>query len=337
MKLYLKKTILSLLFLLLASCGFLDRGPNSTVRHTFRESPFATVTWSKDNIVTSIDDNSATLISAPNRIIALGIQPKTLYAFDSITGNIVWKQNRVFPNIIATHDSVLYTGDLNTITAYDAASGKSMWKAHTPYAGQFIAITFLNDKIFLYSSNTSFFILDSSGQVLKSTDPYYFPMPYIVGDDITYAGNDNGIIAFETQTGNTIWQANIEGSLYAGPYFLEDSIYLRTGTSVIPGSVYAMDKSNGRILWIKDANAISNICSLGKNLYFLTLDGYLMVLDQQTGTEVAKLEFSPRPFILPTAEWRLGGYYVASDPANNIIAVSLGDSYQLFALKISNP
>jgi len=162
-------------------------------------------------------------------------------------------------------------------------------------------------------------------------------MPYIVGDDITYAGNDSGILALETKTGNLIWQTNIEGAYYTGPYFLEDNIYLRTGSSVIPGSVYAIDKISGEILWKNDANAISNLCSLGNNLYFLTLDGYLMVLDRETGLEVAKLEFSPHPFILPTPEWRLGGYYVTSDPTNNIIAVSLGDSYQLFALKINNP
>jgi outer membrane protein assembly factor BamB len=227
------------------------------------------------------------------------------------------------------------TSYLNTIKTYNTTSGDSIWEADTPFAGKFITITFLNEKIFLYSSNNSFFILDSTGRVLKSTDPYYFPMPYIVGDDVTYAG-DNGIVALETQTGNIIWRAKIEGS-YSEPYFLEDNIYLRTGDSVMPGSVYAIDKSNGKILWRNDAKVISNLCSLGENLYFLTLDGYLMVVDRQTGSEVEKLEFSPHPFVLPTAEWRLGGYYVASDPTNNIIAVSLGDSYQLFALKINNP
>jgi outer membrane protein assembly factor BamB len=111
----MKKTALITLLLLLVSCGFLDRGPNSPVRHTFDESLFATVAWSKDNVMTSIDDNSATLMSAPNRIIALGIQPKTLYAFDSSTGEIAWKQNGASPNVIATHNTVLYTSDMNTI------------------------------------------------------------------------------------------------------------------------------------------------------------------------------------------------------------------------------
>ncbi len=331
----MKKIASLILFLLFASCGYLDRGPNSTVKHTLGENSFATVAWSKDNIMTFIDNKTPTLMSAPSRIIALGIQPATLYAFNSLTGEIVWEKNEMSPNAIATHDTVLYASDLNTVRAYNTTSGESIWKTKTPYAGTFLTINFLDDKIFLYSSNNSFFILDSSGRVLKSTEPYYFPMPYIVGDDVTYV-SDNGIVALETQTGNTIWRANIEGS-YSRPYFLEDNIYVRTGDSVIPGSVYAIDKSSGEILWVNDANAISNLCSLGESLYFLNLDGYLMVLDRQTGVEVAKLEFSPRPFILPTAEWRLGGYYVASDQTNNIIAVSLGDSYQLFALKINDP
>jgi outer membrane protein assembly factor BamB len=108
----MKKTALITSLLLLVSCGFLDRGPNSTVRHTFEESLFATVAWSKDNIMTFIDDNTATLMSAPNRIIALGIQPDTIYAFDSLTGDVVWKQNGASPNAIATHNTVLYTSTL---------------------------------------------------------------------------------------------------------------------------------------------------------------------------------------------------------------------------------
>jgi outer membrane protein assembly factor BamB len=315
----------------------MDRSPNSKVRHILSETSFADIAWSKDNIMTDIDKNSATLLSAPNRIISLSVQPKTIYAFDSSTGEIIWEQNGGLPNVIATQDTVLYASYLNIIQAYDTTTGKSIWNANTPYAGTFLTINFLDNNIFLRSSNSSFFILDSHGQLLKSTDPYYFPMPYIVGDDITYADNDNGILALETKTGNIIWQTNIEGAYYTGPYFLENNIYLRTGSSVIPGSVYAIDKDSGEILWRNDADAISNLCSLGDNLYFLTLDGYLMVLDRETGLEVAKLEFSPRPFILPTAEWRLGGYYVTSDPTNDIIAVSLGDSYQVFALKINNP
>jgi outer membrane protein assembly factor BamB len=330
-----------LLFVLcvsLVSCGnYPGRGPNSTVKHTFIQNSFASVVWSKDNIMMKIDQNSTALVSAPNRIIASAIQPKVLYAFDTSTGEIVWEQNGSLPQTIAIHDAVLYTSDLNIIQAYNVNNGERVWEATTHYAGSFLFINFLDDKIFLYSSNNSFFILDSYGRVLKSTEPYYFPMPYIVGDDVTYAGDDYGIVALETKTGNIIWRTDIEEHDFAIPYFSENNIYLRTGTSVIPGSVYAIDKNDGEILWKNDSDAISNLCFWGDNLYFLTWDGYLMVLNQETGLEVAKLEFSPRPFILPTAEWRLGGYYVTSDPINNVIAVSLGDSYQLLALKINNP
>jgi outer membrane protein assembly factor BamB len=306
------------------------------VQHTLAENSFANVIWSKNKIMTFINENTATLLSAPNRIFALGIQPKRLYAFDSATGDVIWKLDGVLPDSMAVHDMRLYATYWNNVQAYNTINGEKDWSVNLPYSGTFTSLYVLDDKIFIYSANSSFFILDSNGQIVKSTGPNYYPMPYVVGD-VTYAGNDYGIVAFDTQTGKTLWQTIIEGAYYTGLYFLEDNIYLRTGDSVMPGSVYAINKRNGEILWKNDGNAISNICSLGKNLYFLTWDGYLMILDRQTGSEVARLEFSPRPFILPTAEWRLGGYYVTSDPVNNIVAVSIGDSYQLFALKINEP
>ena len=333
----IKKIVPLILLLLLASCGSLEKGLNSPVRHVFGETSFANVAWSKDNIMVFINPGAPMLTAAPNRIIALGIQPTKLYSFDSLTGELSWEKPGIFPDILATHDSTIYLTNLNSFEAYNTLDGKKIFGVLLPYSGLFTSINFDEDSIFIYSANGSFFVLDINGNVVKSTGPNTYPMPYIV-NDVTYAGNIEGIIATNTQTGDLIWQANIpdEGD-YTGPYFSEDNIYIRTGGSTVPGNVYAIDKHNGAILWKSDTNAISNVCLLGNNLYFLTLDGYLMVLNRQTGLEVEKLEFSPRPFILPTAEWRLGGYYVASDPTNNIIAVSLGDSYQLFALKITNP
>jgi len=140
MNLFTQKAVPFVLLLLLSSCGFSERGPNSNVRHTFGGSPFASVAWSKDNIMTFIDGGSSTLVSAPNRIIALTVQPKALYAFDTLKGNIIWKQNGVAPSVIAVHNEVLYTSDLNTIRTYNTASGKGIWKVKTPHVGQFLTV-----------------------------------------------------------------------------------------------------------------------------------------------------------------------------------------------------
>jgi outer membrane protein assembly factor BamB len=333
-----KRIILAAFLFLLASCtGHSGREPNSTVQHIFIESSFADLIWQKNNIMVFIDLGAPMLTAAPNRVIALGIQPKKLYSFDSLTGELSWEKPGAFPEVLATHNSTIYLTNSSNFEAYNALDGKKIFDTLLPNSGLFMSINFDEDNIFLNSANDSFFMLDMNGNIVKSAGPNTYPMPYIIENEVTYAGNTYGIIANDTQTGDMIWQVDIpEEGFYTGPYFSEDNIYIRTGSSTVPGKVYAIDKRDGTILWEIDSDAISNVCVLGNNLYFLTRDGFLMVLDRQTGSEVEKLEFFPRPFILPTAEWRLGGYYVASDPSNNIIVVSLGDSYQLFALKINN-
>lgn len=333
----MKRIVLLTLLFLLPSCTAMDREPNSTVQHVFVESSFADLIWKKEHIMAFIDLGAPTLTAAPNRIIVLGIQPKKLYAFDSLTGKLTWEKPGSSPNILAAYNSIIYLADLNKFEAYNTQDGTKLFEVLLPYSGLFTSINFDKDNIFMHSANGSFYMLDMNGNIIKSTGPNTYPMPYIV-NNITYADNTTGLIATDTQTGDLLWEANIpDENFYTGLYFSEDSIYIRAGNSTVPGNVYAIDRHNGTIRWEHDVDAISNVSLLGENIYFLTQEGYLMVLDQRTGLEMAKLEFSPRPFILPTAEWRLGGYYVASDPSNNVIAVSLGDSYQLFALKINNP
>lgn len=322
-------------FILVSCAGFMDRSPNSNIQHVLVESSFANLVWQKDHIMVFIDVGAPMLTAAPNRIIALGIQPKNLYSFDSQTGNLVWEKPDAFPNILGVYNSTIYLTNLNNLEAYNALDGTKVFEVLLPYAGLFTSISFEKNNVFMHSANGSFFMLDTNGNIIKSTGPNTYPMPYIISNEVTYSNSTDGIIATDAETGDLIWKATIpDEGFYTGPYFSEDSIYIRTGSSTVPGKVYAINKNNGEIRWKSNAEAISNVVLLGENIYFLSLDGYLLVLDHQTGSEVTNLEFSPRPFILPTAEWRLGGYYLASDPVNNIIVVSIGDSYQLFALRV---
>jgi outer membrane protein assembly factor BamB len=322
---------------LLVSCTGIYLTPNASVSHALIENPYMDAKWSKNNLRIDVDSNMARLITAPNRVfvLELGIYQRTVKAFDAITGALAWLQNDVHINTMAAHNSVFYTTELGLIRTYAPENGRNIQNFILPYTGPLAFVNFYKDKMFAYTSNGSFFTLDiGSGQVLKSIGPNLYPVPLTIEDDVTYA-NKNGIIAMDTETGKILWESEI-GRGYTGPLFMDDVIYVREGDSVIPGKVYAIEKTNGGILWKYDADVISNLCALGSNLYFLTWDGYLMVVDRITGQEVAKLEFSPRPFLLPTAGINSGGYYIAADPQNNIIFVSLGDSYQLFALQIKN-
>jgi len=332
----MKKIVLLAFSMLLVSCSsFLNSKPASALQHTLVKNSCADALWSRNDVTVFIDDNMPMLASGPNRIIVSGIQPKKLYAFDSVAGKLVWEQDNVLPDTLAVNNLVLYMTNLNNVQAYDIMSGNNIWNVQLPSSDVFTSLNFLEDRMFAYSSNGGFFILDANGKILESKGPNLYPMPYIVGD-VTYAGNNKGIIAFDTITEKTIWQINVRGPFYSGLYFLDDAIYFRTGGSTVPGKVYAFSKNTGELLWKYDSDAISNVYGVGPNLYFLDLDGYLIGVDRKTGLQVAKLEFSPRPFMLPTAGLFIGGYYVTGDSLNNVLIVSIGDSSQLFALQIKN-
>jgi len=91
---------------MISYASFLDRKLIPDVEHTLTKNSYADLIWSKNNIRIFVHENMAMLTAAPNRIFALGIQPKMLYAFDSVTGELVWEQKGELPDTIAANNSV---------------------------------------------------------------------------------------------------------------------------------------------------------------------------------------------------------------------------------------
>jgi outer membrane protein assembly factor BamB len=105
------------------------------------------------------------------------------------------------------------------------------------------------------------------------------------------------------------------------------------------GSIASLDKKTGNLLWKADAHPISNIASSKSHIYFLTNDGYLKVLDLNSGQEVTKFELSPGSFELNNSPSGniIGAYNLWVDSQNDIIVVSFGDSCQLMGIKLQLP
>ena len=83
---------------------------------------------------------------------------------------------------------------------------------------------------------------------------------------------------------------------------------------------------------------ISNVATDESHLYFFTNDGYLTILDINTGQRIERLEFSSASYELnsPPSGNIIGAYNLWVDSQNDIVVVSFGDSCQLMALKIQN-
>jgi outer membrane protein assembly factor BamB len=232
------------------------------------------------------------------------------------------------------NESILYRGGYDIVQAFDTRDGKLLWETTLPRAGNTVYIFYLSDQIFIHTSSGRSFTVDVNGQLMNSTDPNFTKIT-LVSDNVVYINKFDQIEAIDTITGETKWHTALGDYFLYGPIFSDDMIYIRTKGATIPGVIYALDQNNGQVVWKTRGNVISNFCILDSSLFYLTVEGYLIGVDQKTGEQTKALEFSPRPFILPDPGIMVGGYYVATDPVNHTIAVSLGDSLQLFAIKIN--
>jgi len=104
------------------------------------------------------------------------------------------------------------------------------------------------------------------------------------------------------------------------------------------GNIYSLDKENGDLIWKLDTNIISNITTDTSRLYFLTMDGYLKVLNINNGQELQKFEISSTPFSnnLSDSNIAVGVFNIWIDSQNKTAIFSLGDSCQLIGIKLKD-
>jgi outer membrane protein assembly factor BamB len=141
-----------------------------------------------------------------------------------------------------------------------------------------------------------------------------------------------GLTLLSPTTGKTIWETDLDGYFELAPIFSKNLIFVRTGQVI--GSVYAIDRVSGKILWKTDDNIISNIAYTPSHevVYVLSDKGDLIRIDS-AGTTTTLLRFSKTPFFL-NGDAQIGGYEVAYDEKTNSLFIALGDSRQLFAFHV---
>jgi outer membrane protein assembly factor BamB len=159
--------------------------------------------------------------------------------------------------------------------------------------------------------------------------------PFLIEDRILYLNELGTYKAKDTETQSILWEYSLNEATHVHPLITENMIII----SAERGSIYGLDKSTGNLLWKLDEHVISNVASNKSQLYFLTTDGFLKVLDVNSGQEITKLEFTPTSFEpnSPPSGNIIGAYDIWVDSQNEIIVVSFGDSCQLMAFKLGIP
>jgi len=281
------------------------------------------------------DIQAPTITGAPDKIIVEGfkkgkVSRTTIFGVDSKSGDIIWEIPGSTSESIIAHDNTLYRGTvgITTVYAHNIDNGELLWSTWLPSAHSTSTIYFADNKIFVFSNDGEFYVLNEQGEILDKF--YQTSDTFLKIDGVLYVSKNYSLRAVDYSSREELWQLDI-GQHFTAPIFNDGEIFLKTWN--YSADIYSIDQYIGKINWMTSQNVQSNLCLCGDKMYFTSPDGELVAIDRYSSNEISRVKFSPQ-FDL---DKQIGDYYVACDATNNVLAISFGDNTQIMGLKIMNP
>jgi outer membrane protein assembly factor BamB len=297
--------------------------------------------WSLPNIYAEQAYYMPKMVASAGKVMLVGRMSNNeedrLICLDGSSGKVAWERDlehkeRGRLSVIYSAPLGLFSGrtGVPSVMKLDLSTGDELWSQSLP--GRGLLYIFVNGgEVQIVTTLEWFTRLNAdNGKVIEKINGrgILFSTSQITFSPIL----SNNLQAEDTTTGKLIWRVSLDRQLRMAPLFTDDIIYLRSGETM--GSVYAVQRSTGNILWKIDNIVISNIAvSPAKKLaYVLTREGKLLGIDTDSGVSTTLIEFSNGPFTL-NGEDIVGGYELAYDRTTGSLFILLGDSRQLFAFK----
>ena len=180
------------------------------------------------------------------------------YSLDLKTGELKWKKinNSPFNSQIKIYESNIFVVDIeDTLRCYSAINGKEIWN---------------------YKSETSF---------IKST----IRSSLIIQDNkVIFINSLGDINALNIKNGNLLWQTSTQNNpvfeeafsiIYSDIISHEEDIYLSNNRN----KFFSINSKNGSVNWIKDVGSILRPTAVGKLIFTISSDGFLVILNKLNG------------------------------------------------------
>jgi outer membrane protein assembly factor BamB len=334
----IRKVIPVILFSMTLSCSMFRRNLVSPEQvYTFAENPNGQLLWSMSNAYLAPDNNLPSMVGSPDQVMLVGLDAlsmdKQMLTIDSTTGKVLWKNMVELPSPIIVDATHIYQGGSSILRSFELQRGNLVWETNIPNAGNMMYMSSTPQKILIVTSSGRSYTISLDGKVLSESDRDYSYFPFLSGEEI-YAMRGYIFEARDDKTGQVIWIRTLNEEIVLQPLFSGDMIFIRTGIVNTLGKIYALNRKNGQTAWVSDKNVISNLGVLDSYVFYLGKDNNLQFLDRKDGQERFSLTFSPQRMV--TSHFKsAGGTFVSSDDKNKIVFVSFGDSYQVFAIKMS--
>ena len=276
------------------------------------------------------------IVSSPNKIIIMGwrkdsFRDSVLLGLNANSGEILWEVPAWYSGKIIASDNAVYLGTSGSskVRSLNIENGELLWSTPLPWAHSVVDIYFAENRIFVHTNDSESFVLNEQGEILDNFHEIF--RTFLELNGVLYMQDVLGIKAVELSSNKELWLQEIGDRYTHAPIFNDGEIYLRTWST--PANIYSINQYTGKVNWVVSQDAFSNLCLLGKTIYFTSFDGYLVAINQYTGHEISRVKFSP-PF---DVDKQISAYYVACDATSNILAISFGDNNQIMGLKVNNP
>lgn len=182
------------------------------------------------------------------------------YALDDATGAVVWRKHVVdgFAATAAVANGVVYAGSVDgRLYAWRAATGAKKWSVKVTDAFEGTVVV-ANGVVYARTYGMLYALDAATGQIIWSKQvPSAFFVPTgdedspVVSGGTLYVSADASLTALSASSGATLWTTPLSSEASYSPALANGVVYVATegDSDTIPPNLYALDASNGTILF----------------------------------------------------------------------------------------
>jgi len=219
-------------------------------------------------------------------------------------GKIIWKKNiykkaykKIYKNLVFSIDkgNIFVADNIGFVYSINLNDGKILWIRNQETAMKSNIKVFEN-KIFLINQDNKIFCLNakdgsliwnflSIGSFIKSDN--LLSLAFTKEGDLFAITSSADIYKIKANTGDIIWSRNTADSQYADAtdFFTSSEIVINDDKLVFSSgnNIFLLNADNGETLWKQETSSVSVPIISGKNIFMVTNNGYLVIIELKTG------------------------------------------------------
>jgi len=235
---------------------------------------------------------------------------------------------------------VYFGGGDGFIYAVNLDTGKLQWKYEvrntlvskpTVYGGRAF-VTTTDDTIYAFDAGTGKWLWHYRRRSAPSASIHAASSPFVEGNDVIAGLSDGFLVSVGVQDGSLKW----ERKLHTGAKFTDVDAHpvMADNTLYVPaydGSLYALKRDNGEILWRFEAGGSKTVLIDGERLFLPSSDGAVFAIQRSTGKELWKFELDGG---IPTELVLTDRYLIFGSSHQYVYAIDRGTGQGMYRLNI---